>query len=303
MSNTGKIVLAVGVYDNADILREFIDWHYHLGIDFAIAYDYGSQDGSRDILADYARRKLVDWITIPDKNYARFDPFTRIAERARDDFAADWIIVVDTDEFVCQPYYGLRTALERARDHDMTVITMPGFNMTGPPLAAGGSAPEALTLRIDRSLQETSEQALSGDLPVPYVFIRQQTKTIVQASALIDYTTGGHLARHASGRSAEIPGLSFRHYPFRGYESFEMKVRNSAAWLDGNPELTAGLAWHWRHWVRQYRAGRLPEEHAAQFVSAARAAELVREGVCTVDETVSSWARARTGTRAATGAH
>ena len=170
---------------------------------------------------------------------------------------------------------------------------MPGFNMTGQPLAAGASAPATLTLRIDRGVQETGEQALSGDLPVPYVFIRQQTKTIVQASSLIGYTIGGHLARHASGQSAEMPGLSFRHYPFRSYESFEMKVRNSAAWLDGNPELIPGLAWHWRHWVRLYRAGRLREEHAAQFVSAARAAELLREGVCTVDESVSSWARTR----------
>lgn len=291
MTSPGKIVLAVGVYDNADILREFIAWHYHLGIDFAIAYDYGSQDGSRDILADFARRKLVDWITLPDKNYTRFDPFTRIAQRARDEFAADWIIVVDTDEFVCPPYYGLRTALERARTHDIAVITMPGLNMTGPPLAEGTSAPATLTLRVDHGVQETSDQALSGDLPVPYVFIRQQTKTIVQASALIAYTLGGHLARHAFGRSDEIPGLSFRHYPFRAYEPFEMKVRNTAAWLEGNPEFTGGLAWHWHRWVRLWREGRLREEHAAQFVSPARAAELIRDGVCSVDETVSSWAR------------
>jgi Glycosyl transferase family 2 len=293
VTGSGKIVLAFGVYDNADILREFVEWHYHLGIDFAIAYDYGSQDGSRDILADLGRRKLVDWMTIPDKNYMRFDPFTRIAHRARDEFKADWIIVVDTDEFVCPPCYGLRAALDLARSEDIAVVTMPGFNMTGVPLTTGQSAPATLTLRVDRGVQVTREQTLSGDLPVPYVFIRNLSKTIVQASALIAYTLGGHTAQHASGRSAEISALSFRHYPFRSYEAFETKVRNTAGWLDMNPEFTGGLAWHWHRWVRLYREGRLREEHDAQFLLPARASELVRDGVCTIDEAISSWAARR----------
>src|ERR1043165_5088679 len=151
MSSSGKIVLAVGVYDNADILRDFIEWHYHLGIDFAIAYDYGSQDGSRDILADLARRKLVDWTTIPDNNYMRFDPFTRIARRARDEFNADWIIVVDTDEFVCPPCGGLRASIDLARSTDISVITMPGYNMTGPQVIDGRGGPAHLILRVDHA--------------------------------------------------------------------------------------------------------------------------------------------------------
>ena len=288
-----RIVLAVGVYDNADILRDFIEWYYQLGIDFVVAYDYGSADGSRDILDEFARRKLVDWMTIPATNYARFDPFANIALRARDQFAADWIVVVDTDEFICPPEQGLRAALATALSDDITSVTVPSFNMTGQPLSAGASAVAELTLRIDRPLHETEAQAVSGALPVPYILMRQQAKTIVRADALIGYTIGAHTAIHAFGRIAVLPGLSMRHYPIRGYDAFQAKVRNCAAWLTQNPEFTPGQAWHWRRWVREYQAGRLREEYDAQFVSPERAAELLRGGVCTRDEIVSSWVRAR----------
>lgn len=293
MRGSGKVVLAVGVYDNADILRECIEWHYRLGIDFAVAYDHGSTDGSQDILAEFARKKLVDWTLISDRNYTRFDPYTSIAYRARNKFAADWIIVTDTDEFVCFGEGGLRDALDQAQSSDITVISMPGFNMTGPPLAAGASAPELLTVRVDKGVKETGEQALSGELPVPHVFLYRPPKTIARTSALIAYRPGGHSAMHAYGRSGELPGVSYLHYPFRGYATFEAKVRNAAAWLDENPELDRNLAWHWRRLVRLHRAGRLREEYDAQFVTPARTAELVRDGVCAIDETVSSWIKTR----------
>ena len=52
MEGVGKVVLAVGVYDTAGILADYLDWYLHIGVDFIVALDYGSTDGSVTSLND-----------------------------------------------------------------------------------------------------------------------------------------------------------------------------------------------------------------------------------------------------------
>jgi hypothetical protein len=95
------------------------------------------------------------------------------------------------------------------------------------------------------------------------------------------------------GKSGDIGRLRFLHYPIRGYDTFEVKVRNTAAWIADNPHLEPWWGWHWRRWIRLMEAGRLRQEYESQFASPQRADELVRDGTCAIDETVSSWVRRR----------
>jgi len=52
----GPIVLCFGVVDEADIVRDFLDYHLSLGIERFVATDTGSTDGTLDILAEYDGR-------------------------------------------------------------------------------------------------------------------------------------------------------------------------------------------------------------------------------------------------------
>jgi Glycosyl transferase family 2 len=96
-----KIVLAVNVYDNADTLHEYVDWHLAAGVDFIVASDMGSADGSQDILANLAKTGALSWSSQPRKNLDGYDPLTELAKIARDRFDAGWIILLDADEFLC----------------------------------------------------------------------------------------------------------------------------------------------------------------------------------------------------------
>jgi hypothetical protein len=75
----------------------------------------------------------------------------------------------------------------------------------------------------------------------------------------------------------------------RGYDKFETKVRNTANWFEDNKHLEPWWGWHWRRWIRLNQESRLREDYESQFVSPARAEELIRDGICTRDETVSNW--------------
>jgi hypothetical protein len=290
-----KIVVAVNVLDNADILREYIEWYLSLDVDLILAHDYCSSDGSQDILEEFAKKTHLEWFLHPQKSIRNYDPSAKLALLARDQYDADWVIQCDTDEFLCIEGDNLRRVLDRARSDDLTVGSIRCFNMTGRLLEPGEKAPKALTLRIDRGIPVTHEEQLSGELAVPYIFIQHLPKTIVRAAAFTEYGPGSHSATSAWGLSGELPQVRFLHYAMRGFDAFKTKVRNAAAWFMHNPQLESWpeWGWHWRRWIRLNEEGRLREDYEVQFVSPARAEELIRDGTCTVDETVANWIKNR----------
>jgi hypothetical protein len=291
MIRNEKIVLATGVYDNADVLSQFVEWHLGIGVDFIVAYDLGSSDGSQDILNKFAKSNVLHWSVIPDKNYTRFDPFTNIAMVAKEHYAADWVLNCDPDEFLCAQQNNLREVLRGANATDTAVLAVPRLNMTGPSLAQGQCPLERQTLRIDRPTALSVDEKVSGNFPCPYIFIPVGPKTIVRASSLIQIAAGAHSASSSHGSQAQADTLRFLHYPVRGYSDFETKARNINDWLKRNPELGSRYAFHWQRLVRIYQAGKLRSEYDAQFVSEEQAGQLMQDGVCAIDEAVAAWVK------------
>ena len=290
MNGVGKVVLAVGVYDTADVLADYLDWYLHIGVDFIVALDYGSTDGSLDILERFRRDGVLHWRPHPSHNYTRNNPFDAVATIARDEFAADWVIVCDTDEFLVTYDRSLSELIAEAIRYDFSVISIPCFNMTGPAVLPGACAPKSLMLRIDRPIAPAADQILSDDLPAPYIFLPHPEKTIARARTLVGYGPGAHSVKSASGASGTILGPRFLHYQVRDYDTFEQKIRNATRWLQQNSDLQPWFGWHWRRWARLYEAGELRAEYARQFVTAEQAKELIENGICSQDETIASWA-------------
>ena len=79
----------------------------------------------------------------------------------------------------------------------------------------------------------------------------------------------------------------------RGYDKFETKVRNTAAWLADNSHLEPWWGWHWRRWISLREAGKLREEYEDQFASPKREEDLLRDGTYVRDETIANWVKSR----------
>ena len=286
--SSGKIVLITVPYDQADIVEDFLDWHLDLGIDLILALDGGSTDGTKEVLERYARTKRVVWFALPERDMTKYSIADELASMARDRYEADWIIYCDVDEFVCTHGKGLRTVLADSDREGITLLDLPRRTMTGPPIPTGRRATEVLTLRIDRTVVPTAEQQISWDLPVPFAFLEVGGHVAVRAAAIGSFAMGMHSAIVTWGTNA-TSDLYILHYAIRGYEEFRQKVRNTERWLDDNPHLPLGWGWHWRRWIQLEKAGRLREDYDRQFVSAARATELVADGTCAVDATIADW--------------
>ena len=289
---SGKIVLITVPYDQADVLEDFLDWHLDHGIDLILAFDGGSIDGTVEILDHYAAGGRVVWFPLPDRDMSRFSIADELAAMARDRFDARWIVYCDVDEFLSSNGNDLPAVLAGCEADGVTLIDIPRRTMTGPPLAPGLRATEALTLRVDRTLVPTAAQQSTWDFPVPFVFLEVGPHVAIRASAFDAFGSGAHAATITWGKSA-ITDLYILHYAIRGYGELQQKVRNTERWLADNPHLNPGWGWHWRRWIQLEKEGRLREDYDAQFVGADRARELIAGGVCAIDTTVSAWLEER----------
>jgi len=87
------------VRDEADIIDAQIAFHLNAGVDFVIATDNASRDGTREILASYARDGCLHLIDAPGSDYHEQAWTSSMARLAKTRFGADWVINSAADEF------------------------------------------------------------------------------------------------------------------------------------------------------------------------------------------------------------
>jgi hypothetical protein len=85
--------------DEADVVDAQIAFHLHAGVDFVIATDNRSSDGTTEILERYERAGVLHLIREEGDDMRQGEWVTRMARLAATDFGADWVINSDADEF------------------------------------------------------------------------------------------------------------------------------------------------------------------------------------------------------------
>lgn len=289
---SNDVIVLVHVYDQDDLLEPFVRWYSELGVRRILAFDLGSTDETHDVLSNLALRYPLTWSRLDDlniRNYAGSTTGDHLAKYAREFYAPEWVVMCDADEFLCVEHSGFDAILDKAKAESITALSVPCFNMTGTITGSEDPSVSSLTTRIVQPYAETLEEQISGEIPVPFIFVKHPVKSIVQAAAFSSYVPGGHGANVDYGRTELADGLRFNHYPMRSYAKFEKKVGNAEQFLRTNDHLPAWWAWHWRRWVNCKSQGRLEDEYRRQFISFDEQRRLVADGICVVDERVSIW--------------
>src|SRR4029079_17740227 len=93
-----KLVETLGVRDEVDIVDDQIAYHLNAGVDFVIASDHQSVDGTTDVLERYVREGHLRRIAVEGE--MSDGPWrTHMARLAAVEHGADWILNTDADEF------------------------------------------------------------------------------------------------------------------------------------------------------------------------------------------------------------
>jgi hypothetical protein len=230
------------VRDEADILRDFIEYHYSAGVDFILALDNRSQDGTADILRGFERGGGLLYLYEASGDFRQDEWMTALARRAWLEYDADWVINADADEFYLPREGTLRDILRNILSdifalsvtrHDMVPIVRP---MRSSPL-----------LEMLYRKRESLEWVIGH--PIADKVIHRGFPDVT-----VDFGAHGVHSRFLS-RIVPCPDIFTLHFPIRSLSQFERKVRNvGEGLLRGNRPGS-----RYDYWLSALGEGRLDE--------------------------------------------
>jgi hypothetical protein len=203
-----------------DVVDAQIAFHLSAGVDFVIATDHRSGDGTTEILERYAGEGYLQLIREEQDEMREGDWATRMSRLAATDFAADWVIPSDADEFWWPRGGSLKEVLESVPARYGVVRAL--LRQFVPRPDDGSFFAERLTTR------------LSGSAPIndPNSLFRPNLKAIHRADPNVTLSAGAHTLLNT--RLVPLRGwypIEFLHFPIRSFEQCDRKYANLRASL------------------------------------------------------------------------
>ena len=209
-----KIVLTLLVRDEEDIVDAQIAFHLNAGVDFVVATDNRSTDGTTEILRRYARAGYLHLIDEPADDFRESEWVTRMARLAANEFGADWVINASADEFWWPRAGSLEEALAAI---PARYDAARGFVRNFPPRPGDGAAfYERMTARL-----APSAPIVDPSSPfVPY------GKVVFRARPGVVVSRGGHELHDPAVVLRGWYPIEVLHFPIRTQAQLERKAAN-----------------------------------------------------------------------------
>lgn len=273
-----RVVMTLLVRDEADIVAANIEHHLDLGVDFIVATDNASVDGTADILGQYEKLGVLELHREPAETFDQDIWVTRMARRAAAVHRASWVLNSDADEFLCC-----------ADDSDPRSLKEI---LAGIPAQYGlvGLTQRAHVPDLSRSGPWSQTTIYSFDKPPQ---VGKYWKVMHRADPWVQVSPGNHSAEGPLiGPIAAETALYVQHYPDRGLAHYERKIRNGAAALAGNPRFDPQIGFHWRKDYDRLADGTFEAEYRARHPNPAELEQLIARGEWVLDTRVPDRLRA-----------
>jgi hypothetical protein len=208
-----RIVMTLLVRDEVDVVARQLDYHIDAGVDFVVAIDHNSVDGTTDVLRDYEQRGLARVLPPPseDLHLRQGEWVTRLARLAASEYGADWVINADADEFWWPRGGSLKEVLE---------AVPPAFGAVRGLMRHFVPRPEGPQPFFERMI---ARHRCMVERTHPYHF---QVKVAHRGAADVEVAYGNHDAYGAGLRLLRewIP-IEVLHFPLRSPEQMARKYR------------------------------------------------------------------------------
>ena len=262
-----KLVMTLLVRDEADVVDAQIAYHLDAGVDFVVATDNRSQDGTTEILERYERDGVLHLIREPGDDLRQSEWVTRMARLAATDFGADWILNADADEF-WHPRGGSFEELFAAVPERFGAVR-GAWRTFVPRPDDGRFFAERMTARL----------CTPSFHPHP---LSTHFKSAHRARADVRIGRGNHeaLAEHLVALRGWYP-IEILHFPVRSLEQCRRKYVTQFVALERNAE--KGIPGHMAEAYDAYRAGQLDAFYAPLVVDDAHLTAGLEEGTYAID--------------------
>jgi hypothetical protein len=207
-----KLVMTLLARDEADIVDDQVKFHLNAGVDFVVAMDNLSQDGTTEILESYAKDGHLHLIRQDGEYLRQADWITEMGRLAATDFGADWVIHSDADEFWWPRGESLKDVLASIPGRYGVVRALLRHFVPRPD--DGTSFAERMTVRI----------STASPINDPRSLFRPNLKVIHRADPSVNVSIGAQ--RLIDSPLVPLRGwypVEFFHFPVRSLEQCERK--------------------------------------------------------------------------------
>jgi hypothetical protein len=247
------LVMTLLARDEADVIEAWLAFHLNAGVDFVVATDNRSEDGTTEVLERYQREGYVRLLHEPGEDLRQNEWVTRMARLAATEHGADWVINSDADEFWWPRGASLSHVLAAVPERYGTVSA---FLRTFVPRPGAEPFAERMTVRF-------SALAPIHDPASLYKPIR---KVVHRGHPEIQLTRGNHAV--IDSPFAPLRGwfpIEVFHFPIRSLAQCEHKTRLQGTaferYVDRPP-----TGYHARMFAA-LKEGRMAEYYASLVVS------------------------------------
>ncbi len=210
-----KLVMTLRARDEADVIDAQIAYHLNAGVDFVVATDHRSTDGTTDILESYERDGYLQLIREEQEEMHEGEWATRMSRLAATDHGADWVISSDADEFWWPRGGSLKEVLASVPDR---------YGVVRALLRQFVPRPEDGAFFADRMIARMSPSAPIND---PTSLFRPNLKSVHRGDPSVTLSAGAHTLLES--RLIPLRGwypIELLHFPIRSYEQCDRKYAN-----------------------------------------------------------------------------
>jgi len=270
-----KLVMTLRARDEADVLDAQIAFHLNAGVDFVIATDHRSEDGTTEILESYARGGYLHLIREQSDAMHGGDWATRMSRLAATEFDADWVFSSDADEFWWPRGGSLKEVLASVPQR---------YGIVRALLRQFVPRPENDSFFADRMVVR-----LSGSAPIndPTSLFRPNLKVIHRSDPDVTLSTGAHTL--LDSRFVPLRGwypVELLHFPIRSFEQCDRKYANLRA-AQGESRNS-----YYNEVHRARQEGRFREFYESLIVDEAALERGLHDGTLVIDTRLSEALRA-----------
>lgn len=246
-----KLLMTLLVRDEEDALRANIEFHRAQGVDFFIITDNKSEDSTPAIIREYEAAGCARYIFEGADDYNQTAWVTRMARMAATEYAADWVINNDADEFWWPREGNLKSTFAgvppqystvRAERHDFVPLT----------------AESDVFYRDMVYRKRVSLNTIGKPLP-PKVAHRAHPEVVVPQ--------GNHWAEVPGGGECLAQRVDIFHFPIRSYAQFTNKIIKGGQAYERNTTASANVGGTWKKLYEEYRRNGLVEFYRQQSCS------------------------------------
>ncbi len=271
-----KLIMTLMARNEEDIIQYYIDFHLKHGVDFIIATDNGSTDGTTAVLREYEQRRLLHLIEEPSCDHRQAEWNNRMTEIARNRYGADLIFHCDADEFWHPRSGNLKDEMSH-RPED--VLKVDVVNVLLVDRDGEESFPNDCRWAVVNPITPSNywEETKHRNL----FHFRYPRKVMFKTDKrLFLVGQGNHevINKISSDKEGVSDQMLIYHYPIRGKARFLDKTLFGGRAYQNAKKHSPKEGIHKRRWYAAYEAGRLDDEYRKLLLKQEDIPVLLKEG-------------------------